>query len=125
MMETPDADRSRWTARRLAFVVDNAIPRVCWSDAQGPVYNVQWSPFRPGLFVSCSSDWTVRLWTEEKEHELLIFQSASEQVCNTSGCICSLNQGGLPPFLRSPRCFDVCACPRLPMEAELLLLVSR
>jgi WD40 repeat protein len=47
---------------------------------KGPVYNIQWSPFRPGLFVSCSADWTVRLWTEEKDTELLTFQSASEQV---------------------------------------------
>eukprot|EP00873_Tetraselmis_striata_P018619 jgi/Tetstr1/438883/TSEL_027391.t2 len=53
---------------------------------KGPVYNIQWSPFRPGLFVSCSADWTVRLWTEEKDTELLTFQSASEQVNDVQWC---------------------------------------
>jgi WD40 repeat protein len=53
---------------------------------KGPVYNVQWSLFRPGLFLSCSADWTTRLWTEEKESELLIFQSASEQVNDVQWC---------------------------------------
>ena len=27
---------------------------------------VRWSPFVPSLFLSCSSDWTVRLWQEDK-----------------------------------------------------------
>ena len=30
----------------------------------GPVYAVAWSPFRPGLFLTASADWTLRLWSE-------------------------------------------------------------
>lgn len=30
----------------------------------GPVYTVAWSPFKPGLFLSASADWTLRLWAE-------------------------------------------------------------
>ena len=30
----------------------------------GPVYALQWSPFNKSLFISCSGDWTVRLWQE-------------------------------------------------------------
>jgi WD40 repeat protein len=28
----------------------------------GPVYALQWSPFAPNLFLSCSGDWTIRMW---------------------------------------------------------------
>jgi len=27
-----------------------------------PVYTVQWNPFHPHVFLSCSADWTVRVW---------------------------------------------------------------
>lgn len=26
------------------------------------VYSVRWNPFHPGVFLSCSADWTVKLW---------------------------------------------------------------
>ena len=29
---------------------------------QGPVYQLQWSPFDSNLFMSCSADWTLRIW---------------------------------------------------------------
>lgn len=44
----------------------------------GPVFQVRWSPFVPSLFLSCSSDWTVRLWKEEKDTALLVFQSSTQ-----------------------------------------------
>ena len=36
----------------------------------GPVHRVRWSPFLSDVFLSCSSDWTVRLWRfgEAGEH---------------------------------------------------------
>ncbi len=37
----------------------------------GPVYRVCWSPFVHSLFLSCSSDWSVRIWNQEKEECLL------------------------------------------------------
>ncbi|KAG0575392.1 hypothetical protein KC19_5G000900 [Ceratodon purpureus] len=32
----------------------------------GPIYQVRWSPFMESLFLSCSADWTVRLWSEDQ-----------------------------------------------------------
>ncbi|KAH7446711.1 hypothetical protein KP509_01G070000 [Ceratopteris richardii] len=46
----------------------------------GPVFQVRWSPFIPSLFLSCSSDWTVCLWQEDKETALLVFQSATQSL---------------------------------------------
>ena len=40
----------------------------------GPVYQVQWSPFRSDLFISCSADWSIKLWAEGKV-------SASSTLC--------------------------------------------
>ena len=40
----------------------------------GPVYQIAWSPFVPELFLSASADWTMRLWKEEQEASLLVFQ---------------------------------------------------
>ena len=31
----------------------------------GPVYKVKWNPFSPSVFLSCSADWTIKLWDEE------------------------------------------------------------
>ena len=40
----------------------------------GPVYQVQWSPFKKDMFISCSGDWTIRLWQEGRDTALLTFQ---------------------------------------------------
>lgn len=37
-----------------------------YSGHMGPVYQLQWSPFKADLFVSSSADWTVKLWSESK-----------------------------------------------------------
>ena len=41
----------------------------------GPVYKVKWSPFLPGTYLSCSADWTVRLWGMDDEESSFKFQS--------------------------------------------------
>jgi len=41
----------------------------------GPVYKVQYSPFAPGVFISASADWTLRLWREGKQEPLLTLHS--------------------------------------------------
>ncbi|XP_024536381.1 WD repeat-containing protein 78 isoform X1 [Selaginella moellendorffii] len=46
----------------------------------GPVFQVRWSTVLPYIFLSCSSDWSVRLWREEQESALLVFQTANESV---------------------------------------------
>jgi WD40 repeat protein len=40
-----------------------------------PVNRIRWSPFSPNLFLSCSSDWTVKLWSQESPVEVFKFQS--------------------------------------------------
>ena len=40
-----------------------------------PVYRIRWSPFLAGVFLSCSADWTIRLWNQESESEMFKFQS--------------------------------------------------
>ncbi len=37
------------------------------------VYSVKWSPFHPKLFLSCSADWTIKLWEKDQEKALMSF----------------------------------------------------
>ncbi|KAL0034596.1 hypothetical protein WJX79_009843 [Trebouxia sp. C0005] len=46
----------------------------------------KWSPFQSNLFISSSADWSVKLWTEGKEHALLTFQSANDEVNDVQWC---------------------------------------
>lgn len=46
----------------------------------GPVYALQWSPFNPSLFLSCSADWTIRMWQEGRQQPLMTFQSSNKEV---------------------------------------------
>ena len=41
----------------------------------GPVYSLRMSPFVPDLFLSCSADWTVKLWHADEVEALLTFHS--------------------------------------------------
>lgn len=52
----------------------------------GPVYQVQLSPYRPGLFLSCSSDWSMRLWQEGRSTPLLVFQSSECEINDVQWC---------------------------------------
>lgn len=58
----------------------------------GPVYGLQWSPFNAGLFLSCSGDWTIRMWQEGRQQPLMTFQSSNKEV-NGPACsaLCLLN----------------------------------
>lgn len=46
----------------------------------GPVYKVRTSPFVPSCFVSCSADWTVKLWDQADESPALSLQAVGQ--CN-------------------------------------------
>ncbi|XP_017335109.1 dynein axonemal intermediate chain 4 isoform X1 [Ictalurus punctatus] len=46
----------------------------------GPVYKVTWSPFCPDLFLSCSADWTIQLWSQDHFTPVLSFTSIKEAV---------------------------------------------
>ncbi|KAJ3024410.1 UNVERIFIED_CONTAM: WD repeat-containing protein 78 [Siphonaria sp. JEL0065] len=68
----------------------------------GPVYKVKWSPFLPNVFLSCSADWTVRLWDAEEESCAFKFQSGKDGITdiawsptNATVFSCASNDGRL------------------------------
>jgi len=61
----------------------------------GPVYGLQWSPFAPEVFLSCSGDWSIRLWHEDRTKPVLNFFSSTKSI---------------PSVCWSPRCATVFAC---------------
>lgn len=38
------------------------------------VYQVQYNSFDPDYFISCSADWTVKIWKTTQKKELLSFE---------------------------------------------------
>jgi len=53
-----------------------------------PVYKIQWSPFAPNIFLSCSADWTVMLWKDDSSggaaasKPLISFSSSNDYVAD-------------------------------------------
>jgi hypothetical protein len=39
-----------------------------YSGHRGPVYRLSYSPYAPHIFLSCSADWTVRIWNTEGDN---------------------------------------------------------
>jgi len=49
----------------------------------GPVYRLRWSPFCAEYFLSCSADWTARLWhSEHEESPMFVFQTFKDYVAD-------------------------------------------
>lgn len=46
----------------------------------GPIYALVWSPFVPDVFLSCSADWSIRLWHQDKSRPILNFFSSTKPV---------------------------------------------
>ncbi|XP_059840357.1 dynein axonemal intermediate chain 4 isoform X3 [Hypanus sabinus] len=42
---------------------------------KGPVYKIAWSPFSHDTFLSCSSDWSIHLWSQDIVRPVLRFTS--------------------------------------------------
>ncbi|KAJ4938435.1 hypothetical protein JOQ06_003054 [Pogonophryne albipinna] len=45
-----------------------------------PVNHVEWSPFSPDVFLSCSSDWTIQLWKQDCSDPVMSFKSTQRTV---------------------------------------------
>ncbi|XP_038562176.1 dynein intermediate chain 4, axonemal-like [Micropterus salmoides] len=45
-----------------------------------PVNHVEWSPFCSDVFLSCSSDWTIQLWKQDRFTPVLSFTSTQRTV---------------------------------------------
>ena len=57
------------------------------------MYRVKWSPFIPDVFLSCSADWTVKLWHQDYTSPLYSFQAAQVECvvygrCGHDVCVC-------------------------------------
>ncbi|XP_071952753.1 dynein axonemal intermediate chain 4-like isoform X2 [Antedon mediterranea] len=46
----------------------------------GPVNRIEWSPFLPDVFLSCSNDWSIRLWQHDHLQPVLNFFSSTKSV---------------------------------------------
>jgi WD40 repeat protein len=58
----------------------------------GPVLKVKWSPFRSShLFISCSADWSVKIWHQDKPSPLLSLTSAQCHKAIVDVCWCPWN----------------------------------
>ncbi|KEG14343.1 putative dynein intermediate chain [Trypanosoma grayi] len=40
-----------------------------------PVYTCRWNPFHPDIFITCSADWTIKLWLKNSTKPLLTFDA--------------------------------------------------
>ncbi|CAF3871249.1 unnamed protein product [Rotaria magnacalcarata] len=56
-----------------ASIDDPGIIDVTFDAHEFAVYAVQWSPFHPNVFVSCSADGTVKIWHEKINEYLMRF----------------------------------------------------
>ncbi|XP_070827971.1 dynein axonemal intermediate chain 4-like [Chaetodon trifascialis] len=45
-----------------------------------PVSHIEWSPFSSDVFLSCSSDWTIQLWKQDRSTPVLSFTSTQSAV---------------------------------------------
>ncbi|XP_048255651.1 dynein axonemal intermediate chain 4-like isoform X2 [Haliotis rufescens] len=55
-----------------------------YSGHTSPVYKIQWSPFVPDIFLSCSADWSIRLWHQDQQKPILTFLSSTKAVNDIS-----------------------------------------
>ncbi|XP_037075703.1 dynein intermediate chain 4, axonemal-like [Pollicipes pollicipes] len=53
-----------------------------YSGHMGPVYRVHWSPFVPHVLLTCSADWSFRVWHVDHKTAVLSVPSASKSAIN-------------------------------------------
>jgi hypothetical protein len=75
----------------------------------GPLYQIQWSPFAPGLFLSASADWTVKLWAEDNPAALITFQVGAAPITdNTLLTVANPQWSGEDALLMRMNCQGQC-----------------
>jgi len=47
---------------------------------KGAVYKMMWSPYDSSFFLSCSADWTLKLWHIDKPDPVLSFQASTKAI---------------------------------------------
>ena len=50
------------------------------------VYAVKWNPFHPRVFLSCSADWTVKVWDHNSPTPILSFDLGTVLYCTARYC---------------------------------------
>ena len=73
--------RAPRTATSTAARAPGAAPRLVLRPS-GPVYKLRWSPFAPNIFLSCSADWTIKLWDQESPNAVFTFSSTTDYVAD-------------------------------------------
>ncbi len=50
---------------------------------QMPVYQIDYNKFSPDIFVSCSADWTIKIWEDNRKYER-VFRINAKKVDNNT-----------------------------------------
>jgi len=65
------------------------------------VYKVKWSLFNENMFLSCSADWTIKIWSQQNSSAVLSLLSSTKQVHDvvwspfSSTVFCAVNEGAV------------------------------
>nr|CAG4710021.1 unnamed protein product [Naegleria fowleri] len=57
----------------------NDHPLETYLDHTGPVYSVRWNPYVNDVYISCSADWTVKIWNQDSLSPIFTIESYSEK----------------------------------------------
>ncbi|KAK2569811.1 Dynein axonemal intermediate chain 4 [Acropora cervicornis] len=84
------AKQARDGGRKSDALISRFAPGFCFdvhpNDSNGPVYRLQWSPFLSDAFLSCSADWSIRLWHQDKPQPIMTFISSTKSVNDVCWC---------------------------------------
>lgn len=53
---------------------------------KGPVYRTLWSPYNSDIFLTCSADWSVRLWHVDNLQPILSLQATTQAIIDIDWC---------------------------------------
>lgn len=88
----------------------------------GPVYSLSWSPMAAGIFLTCSADWTMRIWNQDEEKPLKVLRHSDKSITDcawsphSGTVIAAVSSGGLTVWDLSEKELD----PIIMLETENL-----